>query len=172
MGAILDGAWEGMKLAAGIATLLIAVLGLLGIFNQLLGLAGAWLPGSPTLSLQRILGWTMIPFAWCMGIPRTEILPAAQLLGERFILTEVISYRDLATYFASGLIKSPRTILILSYALCGFVHLASLAIFTGGISALIPHRRDEVASLGMKALIAAFLATIVCGCIAGIFYTH
>ena len=97
-------------------------------------------------------------------------MPAAQLLGERFILTEVVSYKDMATFAASGLLREPRTLLVLSYALCGFTHVASLAIFVGGISALIPSRRDEIASLGFKALIAAFLATIMTGCVAGIFY--
>ncbi len=170
MGAIAEGAMEGMKLAAGIATLLIAVLGLVGIANFSIGQAAGLLPGHPTLSIQAILGWTMIPFAWCLGIPSAEILPAAQLLGERFLLTEVVAYRDLAKYAASGLIQSPRTMLIMSYALCGFVHLASLAIFVGGISALIPERRNQLASLGMKALIASFLATLITGCVAGIFY--
>ncbi len=169
MGSVVDGAWEGMKLAAGIATLLIAVLGLVAMVNFALAKVGAMLPGHPSLSLQSLLGLAMIPFAWCLGIPSHDIVPAAQLLGERFILTEVVAYKDLATYAASGLISSPRTVLIMSYALCGFVHLASMAIVIGGISALIPQRRDELANLGMKALIASFLATILCGCVAGIF---
>ncbi len=170
MGAVVNGAWEGLKLAAGIAALLIAVLGMVAIVNFLLAKIGFLFGSASALSLQKILGWTMIPFAWCLGIPKQEILPAAQLLGERFILTEVVSYRDLAAFAASGLIREPRTLLVMSYALCGFAHVASLAIFVGGISALIPSRRDEIASLGPKALIAAFLATIMTGCIAGIFY--
>lgn len=170
MGAVIDGAGDGLKLAAGIAALLIAVLGLVAILNALLHKAGVFLPGNADLSLQKILGWTMIPFAWCLGIPPQEIFPAAQLLGERFIMTETVSYRDLAAFSASGVIQSPRTMLVMSYALCGFAHVASLAIFVGGISTLIPNRRDEIAGLGMKALVAAFLATIMCGCIAGLFY--
>jgi concentrative nucleoside transporter, CNT family len=170
MGAITDGAWAGLKLAAGIAALLIAVLGLVGIINFLLATVGNWIPGGVELSLQKILGWVMVPFAWSMGIPSSEIAPAAQLLGERFILTEVVAYRHLADLAASGAITNPRTILVMSYALCGFVHIASLAIFVGGISTLVPERRDELASLGLKALVAAFLATVMTGCIAGIFY--
>ncbi len=171
MGAVVDGSWEGLKLAAGIATLLIAVLGFLGVVNYVLMKAGGLFPGDIRLSLQAILGWICIPFAWCMGIPGSEILPAARLLGERFIVTEVVAYKDLAGFVASQTIREPRTMLVLSYALCGFVHVASLAIFVGGISALVPARRDELAHLGMKALFAAFLATVMTGCIAGIFYT-
>ncbi len=163
MAAVSDGAWEGLKLAAGIAALLIAVLGLVAIVNFFLGKAD--------LSLQKILGWAMLPFAWCLGITGTELEPAARLLGERFILTEVISYKDMADMAAAGILHNPRTLLVLSYALCGFAHLASLAIFVGGMSALIPSRRDEIAGLGFKALIAAFFATILTGCMAGIFYS-
>ncbi len=171
MAAVSEGAWEGLKLAAGIATLLIAVLGLVAILNFFLAKMGLWIGFTADLSLQKILGWAMIPFAWCLGITGAEAEPAARLLGERFILTEVISYKDMADMAAAGVLHNPRTLLVLSYALCGFAHLASLAIFVGGMSALIPSRRDEIAGLAFKALLAAFLATILTGCMAGMFYT-
>jgi CNT family concentrative nucleoside transporter len=162
MGAVSDGAWEGIKLAAGIGALLIAVLGLVGMVNVILQKGG--------FTLETLLAWLMIPFAWCLGIAPGDIFPAARLLGERWILTEVVAYRDLAAFAAQGLIRDPRTIVVMSYALCGFTHVASVAIFVGGISALVPSRRDEIAALGMKALLAAFLATLATGCVAGIFF--
>ena len=129
------------------------------------------MPGQPDLSLEKILGWLMIPFAWCLGLSPHDLVPASRLLGERWILTEVVAYRDLAGFLAQGLIQDPRTVVVMSYVLCGFTHVASVAIFVGGISALVPGRRDEIAGLGFKALFAAFLATLITGCIAGVFFS-
>ncbi len=171
MSAVTEGAWEGIKLAVGIASLLIAILGLVALLNYLLHGIGVFLPGKPDLSFEKILGWLMIPFAWFMGIGAHDLFPAAQLLGERWILTEVVAYKDLANFVAAGTITDPRTIVVMSYALCGFVHVASVAIFVGGLSALIPNRQKEIAGLGMKALCAAFLATVMTGCIAGLFFS-
>jgi len=169
MAAITEGAHEGVKLAVGIAALLIAVLSLVAMLNWLLGWLSGYLPGVESLSLERMLGWLMLPFVFLLGIPQPEWLAAAQLLGERLILTEVVAYRDLAHFAAQGLV-SDRTLVVMSYALCGFTHVASVAIFVGGVSALIPERRDEIASLGLRALLAAILVTVMTGCIAGIFY--
>jgi CNT family concentrative nucleoside transporter len=90
-------------------------------------------------------------------------------LGERVILTEVFSYNHLAQLISGGQISDPRTVVILSYALCGFAHVAAMAIFVGGTAALAPSRRDDLASLGLRALLAATLATLMTGCVAGIF---
>lgn len=170
MGAVVEGAWEGMKLAVGIGTLLIAVLGLVALADAVLRKTGTFFPGAVDLSLKGILGWLMIPFVWCLGITGADLVPAAQILGERWILTEVVAYRDLASMSASGAISSLRTLVVMSYALCGFTHVASVAIFVGGVSALVPSRRDEIAALGMKSLFAAFLATVTTGAIAGVFF--
>jgi len=172
MGAVSEGAWEGLKLAAGITALLIAVLGLVGILDAGISRIAAFCVKGLDLSLTQILGWLMIPFAWCLGIPAHDLFPAAKLLGERLVLTEVVAYRDLAAFAASGAIRELRSVVILSYALCGFTHVASVAIFVGGISALVPSRRDEIAGLGLKALLAAFWVTLFIGCIAGLFYTQ
>jgi CNT family concentrative nucleoside transporter len=106
-----------------------------------------------------------------LGIPLADVPTAARLLGERVILTEVVAYQDLARLAAEGNVVEPRTVVILSYALCGFAHVASVAIFVGGTAALIPSRRDEVAGLGLRALLAATLATLMTGCVAGMFTT-
>jgi CNT family concentrative nucleoside transporter len=97
------------------------------------------------------------------------VAEASRLLGERVILTEVVSYQDMAQMIAGGQLSDPRTVVIMSYALCGFAHVASMAIFVGGTAALVPERRDDLASLGFRALLAATLATLMTACVAGIF---
>ncbi len=169
MSAIITGAMDGLKLAAGISTLLIAGLGLVALVDKLLALPGKWIGLAEPLSLVRILGWIFYPLAALLGITRADIAESARLLGERVILTEVVSYQDLGQMIATGQLADPRTVVILSYALCGFAHVASVAIFVGGMAALAPSRRDDLAGLGLRALLAATLATLMTGCIAGIF---
>jgi concentrative nucleoside transporter, CNT family len=107
--------------------------------------------------------------AFLFGMQSCDVTVAAPLLGERVILTEVFSYNHLAQLIASRQISDPRTVVILSYALCGFTHVAAIAIFVGGMAALAPSRRDDLASLGLRALLAATLATLMSGCVAGMF---
>lgn len=159
--ALSAGAMDGLKLAAGIATLLIAVLGLVALVDLALGLV--------SLDLGRLLSWLFTPLAWLMGIDSGDLPEAARLLGERAVMTEVVAYRNLGELAAAGSL-SPRTILVLSYALCGFAHLASVGIFIGGISALAPERREDLAALAWRALVGATLATLMTGALAGIFY--
>jgi CNT family concentrative nucleoside transporter len=160
---------DGLKLAAGISALLIAILGLVALVDKLLGTAGAWFGMTEPLSFVRILSWLFYPFAFLLGVQTNDVPVAARLLGERVILTEVFSYNHLAQLISSGQLTDPRTVLILSYALCGFAHVAAIAIFVGGTAALAPSRRDDLASLGLRALLAATLATLMTGCVAGIF---
>jgi CNT family concentrative nucleoside transporter len=169
MSAIIEGAMDGVKLAAGICALLIAMLGLTALVDKMLGAISGWCGMSQPLSLVKILGWIFYPLAALLGIARADIAEAARLLGERVILTEVVSYQDLAQMVKMGQLADPRTVVILSYALCGFAHVASVAIFVGGTAALAPARRDDLASLGLRALLAATLATLMTGCVAGIF---
>lgn len=169
MAALMDGSWEGLKLAAGIATLLIAVLGVVALVDY--GLVKATAPLSDALGgpvhLRRALGWLFTPLAWLLGLDGADTVAAGRLLGERVILTEVVAYQDLGKLAGT---VSPRTLLILSYALCGFAHLASVGVFVGGIAALAPGRRDELASLGLPALVGATLATLMTGALAGLYY--
>jgi CNT family concentrative nucleoside transporter len=169
MSAIIGGAMDGVKLAAGISALLIAMLGLVALVDKILGAASGWLGMAQPLTLVKILGWLFYPLAALLGIARSDIAGAARLLGERVILTEVVSYQDLAHMVAAGQLADPRSVVILSYALCGFAHIASVAIFIGGTAALAPSRRDDLAGLGLRALLAATLATLMTGCVAGIF---
>ncbi len=169
IGAIIQGAMDGLKLAAGISALIIAILGIVALLDKLLGVASSWLGMTEPLSIVRILGWVFYPLAFLLGIETSDVAVAAQLLGERVILTEVFSYNHLAQLISNGQITNPRTVVILSYTLCGFAHVAAMAIFVGGTAALAPSRRDDLASLGLRALLAATLATLMTGCIAGMF---
>jgi CNT family concentrative nucleoside transporter len=171
MSAIIQGAMDGLRLAAGISALLIAMLGLVALIDKELGVLGGWFGLAEPLSLVRLLGWIFYPPALLLGIEPSDVPAAARLLGERVILTEVFSYQDLAQMIAGGQLASQRSAVILSYALCGFAHVASMAIFIGGTAALAPSRRDDLASLGVRALLAATLATLMTGCVAGIFTT-
>jgi len=169
--AIIEGAMDGLKLAAGISALLIAILGVVALIDKLLGVGSSWLGMSEPLSFVRILSWLFYPFAFLLGLQSSDVPIAARLLAERVILTEVFSYNHLAQLISSGQVADPRTVVILSYALCGFAHAAAVAIFVGGTAALAPSRRDDLASLGLRALLAATLATMMTGCVAGIFST-
>jgi concentrative nucleoside transporter, CNT family len=171
MAAIIEGATDGLKLAAGIATLLIAMLGLVALIDAVLRLPSAWLGLRQPLTLVTLLSWAFYPLVVLLGIPFADVPKAAWLLGERVILTEVVSYQDMAQIAAAGGFVDPRTVVILSYALCGFAHIASVAIFVGGTAALAPSRRDELASFGLRALLAATLATLMTACVAGMFST-
>ncbi len=171
MAAIIAGAADGLKLAGGIAALLIAMLGLVALIDRLLMLPSAWLSLPQALTLATIFGWVFYPLTALLGIPLADVPTAARLLGERVILTEVVAYQDMAHLASAGAFVEPRSVVILSYALCGFAHVASVAIFVGGLVALTPTRRDEVASLGWRALLAATLATLMTACVAGMFTT-
>lgn len=165
--ALIDGAGQGMKMAVGIAALLIVFLGL----EALVDLALAQLPaiGGVPLSVTRVLAWLTWPFAILLGLRPEEWQIGADLLGSRFIETEVAAYFKLAAVqAASPPPLSPRSLTAMTYALCGFVHVASMGIFVGGISALVPHRAKDISLLGLRALWTAFLATLLTGCIAGV----
>ncbi len=169
--ALSAGAWEGVKLAAGIGAMLIAVLGVVAILD--LGLTAATTPFADSLGgaidLARILGWLFTPVAFLLGIEGADLQEAGRLLGQRIVLTEIYAYQQLSTLATNGEIAQ-RTLLVLSYALCGFTHVASMGIFVGGISALAPSRRDDLAALGPRALLGATLATLMTGALAGLFY--
>lgn len=171
MAALSAGSWDGLKLAAGIAALLVAVLGLVGVLDLVLTKVTAplevWF--DTPLTLQRILGWAFTPLAWLLGLESSDLAQAGQLLGQRILLTEVVAYQQLGE-MATAETLSPRTMLVLSYALCGFAHVASVGIFVGGITALVPSRRDDLASLAFPALAGSTLATLMTGALAGLFY--
>ncbi|MDR3233573.1 MAG: hypothetical protein LBT46_07935 [Planctomycetaceae bacterium] len=167
--AVLNGGEAGFKMIAGITTMLIAVVGLLAIINVLLGWCGSQLALPITLSIQNILGFIFYPFVWLMGVPAADVPEVARLLGTRVIATEIPAYFTLAGLIESGTIEQ-RSAVIAAYALCGFAHLPSLAIFIGGAAALAPNRKADIAAVAWQALFAATLACLMTGAVAGIFY--
>lgn len=182
MESVIVGAMEGVKLAVAIAALLIAILGLIALVNLFFGNLAS-LANSNSLilrriglifqviTLQNIMGALFLPLTFLTGISRNwnELWQASVLIGSRLITTEVPSYQQLAVLTSQGVI-SDRGLLIVSYALCGFAHLPAVGIFVGGFSTLIPSRRKDLSELGWKALWAATLATLMIGCVAGVFY--
>jgi concentrative nucleoside transporter, CNT family len=136
-----------------------------------------WGPLGPDtrLSLQLLLGWLHWPVAYLMGVPPQDCLVVGRLLGEKLILTEFVAYLDLSSLLSAagrGEIPplDPRSLFIVSYALCGFANVASIGIQIGGISPLAPSRRHDIARLGVKAMVGGALATFLIACIAGVFY--
>jgi len=170
MAALAAGAWDGLRIAAGIATILIAVLGVVGILDMVLAkVGGTVVSTAEPLSLANLLGWAFTPLAWLLGIEAGDIGETARLLGQRIILTEVVSYQEFGVLAEAGRL-SARTILVVSYALCGFAHVGGMGIAVGGFGALAPDRREEMGDLAFRALAVATLATLLTGALAGIFY--
>ena len=173
--AIINGANEGVKVVVGVAALLVAVLGLVALVDVVLGALGGKINVVTgwhfDWSMKGILGVLFYPFSLIMGVQPEDAVAVAKIVGERTIATEVAGYKDLALAIAEGTIKHPRSIVITTYALCGFAHLASMAIFVGGIAALPPTKKKVLSQIGFRALCAATLACLITACMAGIFFT-
>lgn len=169
--AIIRGSTEGVKLCVGIIALLLSFLGFLAMFNWLIGRAGVLFNLDYALTLEKILGFIFYPISYIIGIPPQDIPNISKLLGERMIVTELVAYKDLAFMIKTGAITNVRSITIATYALCGFAHIASLAIFVGGISTLAPKRTKDLARLGFRALLAATLACLMTAAVCGTFCT-
>jgi len=167
--AIINGANSGVKLIVGIVALLIAIISLVELIDLFLGWIGGFIGGNIDWSLKGLLGYVFYPFTAILGIPISDVDTISKIIGERVVVTEVTAYKDLAAAIASGTIQNPRTIVITTYALCGFAHVGSMAIFIGGIGALVPDRTGTLAKFGLRALVAATLACLMTGCIAGLF---
>jgi CNT family concentrative nucleoside transporter len=174
------GATDGMKLALNVGAMLVAFIALIALANALLGLpvqlyndwhgledAAAVAPWT----LQQLLGWVFWPFAFLIGVPISECAAIGTLLGEKVILTEFIAYLHLHETLVEGTAAlSPRTIVIASYALCGFANFASVGIQLGGIGGIAPERRHDLARLGVRAMAGGMLASLMTASVAGLLY--
>ena len=173
--AIINGANSGVKLIVGIVALLIAVLGLVALVDLILGGVGEkinlFLGFNIDWSLKGFLGYIFYPFTVMLGIPPSDAGVVSRIIGERAVLTEIPAYQHLAVAMEAGLLKHPRSAVVATYALCGFAHFASMAIFVGGISVLVPEKREILSKIGLRALLAATLACLLTACIAGTFFT-
>ncbi len=153
------GATVGVKLAANVAGMLIAFLALVTMINYVLGWVGT--------SLQQIFGFVFAPLAWTMGVPWSEARTFGDLLGTKLAINEFVAYIQLSGAAHAGTL-SPRSVVIGTYALCGFANFSSLAIQIGGIGALVPERRADLSRLGLRAMFAGAFASWLTACIAGI----
>ncbi len=163
IGAAARGTTEGLHLALNVGAMLISFLALVALVNVLLGKAGGWV-GVP-LSLEKILGYAFMPLALVMGVPWKDAFAVGDLLGTRMVLNELIAYSRLGPLKAT---LDPRTFTIATYALCGFANFSSIGIQIGGIGALAPERRSDLARLGPRALLAGTFANFMTACIAGV----
>jgi len=174
--AIINGANAGVKMIVGIAALLIAILGLVALVDLLLSAAGSKINLLFGLeyewSLKELFGYVFYPVTLALGIPPDDAGIVSRIIGERVIVTEVVAYRDLAAALEQNLLQHPRSAVITTYALCGFAHLASMAIFVGGICALVPEKTSNIGGIALRALLAATLACLLTACVAGTFFSQ
>lgn len=173
-----SGATIGLKIAINVGAMLIAFIGLIALVNTSVGGIAA-LFGFTHVTLQGLIGTLLAPLAWLIGVPWHDAPLAGNFIGEKLILNEFVAYGDLSPYLkdsvqvaAAGLqILDPKTIAIVSFALCGFANFSSIAILAGGFSAVAPERRSEVARHGLRALTASTLSNLMSAAIAGLFFS-
>ncbi|MGF7186552.1 CNT family concentrative nucleoside transporter [Desulfitispora alkaliphila] len=160
------GAGEGLHLALNVGAMLLAFIALVALLNSLLGTLGG-LVGADYLSIEWILGMIFAPLAVLMGVPIGDMIQAGNLLGQKIVINEFFAYASLSTLIQEAALEE-RTVVILTYALCGFANFASIGIQIGGIGTLAPNRRSDIARYGIKALISGSLAAFLTATIAGI----
>ena len=168
MDATIIGALDGLKMAASIAAILILIVGLVDLINQIFGQLATVSDIFKVINLPNIQGALFYPLTLLTGVSLDDSWTASVIIGRRLLETAIPPYQALAQASKDGLI-SDRTVIIVSYALSGFAHLASVGIFVGGTIALIPSRRRDISDLGWKALFVGTLATLMISCIAGVF---
>jgi len=161
-----QGAIAGLRLAGYVGAMLLAFVALIALANDALAWLGA-LGGVPDLTLQRLLGWVLAPVAWLLGVPWSDAPTVGSLLGVKTVLNEFLAYQELAGHIEAGSL-APRSVVIASYALCGFANFGSLAILLGGLGGLAPGRRDEVARLGLRSIVSGTLASFSTACVIGL----
>ncbi|MCF6409056.1 NupC/NupG family nucleoside CNT transporter [Pseudalkalibacillus salsuginis] len=157
------GASDGLKLALNVGAMLLAFIALIAMLNGLLGWIGGFF-GYGQLSLELILGYVFAPFAFIVGVPWEEAVRAGNFIGQKLVLNEFVAYSAFAPEIPE---LSAKTVAIVSFALCGFANLSSLAILLGGLGGIAPNRRSDIARLGIKAIIAGSLANMLSAAIAG-----
>jgi len=161
-----SGTTDGLRLAANIGAMLIAFVALIAMVNGFVGWIAGWFGFE--LTLQMILGWIFSPLMYLLSVPWDEAQAAGALFGEKLILNEFVAFSHLNEYLAG---MSSRTIAIVTFSLCGFANLSSIAILLGGLGVLVPEKRDLIGQLGMKAVLAGSLSNLMSAALAGILLT-
>jgi len=164
MDAVVRGTLAGVALLLNITAMLMVMVALVSLANMALGVLPD-IAGEP-LTLQRLLGWVFAPAAWLMGLPWGEAVTGGSLLGTKTILNELLAYLQLA-HLPEGEL-SPRSALIMTYALCGFANFGSLGIMIGGLAGIAPERRTDIVELGSLAIVSGTLATMMTGAVIGL----
>ncbi|MGK0373613.1 MAG: CNT family concentrative nucleoside transporter [Arenicella sp.] len=159
------GAAAGLQLAVNIGAMLIAFVALIAMLNGLLGWVGGY-AGMPELSMQGILGQLFRPVAFILGVPWSESAVAGSMIGQKLVLNEFVAFLD---FQAQKELMSAHTQAVVTFALCGFANFSSIAILLGGLATIAPHRRSDVARMGLRAVTAAFMANLMSAAIAGFF---
>ncbi|WP_299568755.1 NupC/NupG family nucleoside CNT transporter [uncultured Shewanella sp.] len=174
------GASSGMHLALNVGAMLIAFVGLIAMINGIIGGVTGWF-GLEGITLELILGYIFMPLAFLIGVPWNEALVAGSFIGQKIVVNEFVAYLNFAPYLLdasaegyqvvaeTGLMMTDRTKAIISFALCGFANLSSIAILLGGLGAMAPSRRHDLARLGIRAVIAGSLANLMSATLAGLF---
>ncbi len=161
-----SGTTDGLRLAANIGAMLVAFVALIALFNGLVGWVAGWF--GYELTLQMILGWLFAPLMYLLSVPWAEAQAAGALFGEKLILNEFVAFSHLNEYLAG---MSPRTFAIVTFSLCGFANLSSIAILLGGLGVLVPEKRDLIGQLGLKAVLAGSLSNLMSAALAGLLLT-
>ncbi len=171
-----SGAASGMQLALNVGAMLLAFVALIALLNGILGGIGGWFD-YPQLSLELILGWVFSPIAYLIGVPWSEAMVAGSFIGQKIIVNEFVAFMNFGQYLqaeelvrAAGLqVLSDHTKAIISFALCGFANLSSVAVLLGGLGSMAPSRRHDIARFGLKAVVAGTLSNLMSATIAGFF---
>ncbi len=167
VGAAAGGGASGMQLALNIGAMLLAFIGLIALINGLLGGIGAWV-GMEHLTLEWILGKLFLPLAFLIGVPMVDADVAGSLIGQKLVANEFVAYLSFTPMIPE---LNEKTVAIISFALCGFANLSSVAILLGGLGSIAPTRRPEIARFGVKAIAAGTLSNLMSATIAGFFLT-
>lgn len=177
--AINNGTYEGLKLAVNVAAMLLVFLAFIAMINYIFGKVGQWTSVNDwvadissgrydRLSMQFLLGYIFSPLMWVLGVPSEDISLVGSLLGEKLIMTELVGYVSLTELKSTGAFSDPKSIIMSTYIVCGFANFASVGIQIGGIGAIAPTQKVLLTKLGMKALLAGSLASLLSATIVGI----
>lgn len=164
------GAFSGLQLVMNVGAMLLAFIALIAMLNGFIGWVAGF-AGYEGVTLQSLLGYIFQPLAWVIGVPWEEAQVAGSLIGTKLVVNEFVAYADFANYLKpeAAIALSPKTVAIITFALCGFANLSSIAILIGGLGAMAPNRRSDVARMGLKAVAAGTLSNLMSAAIAGLF---
>jgi CNT family concentrative nucleoside transporter len=165
--ALCRGASDGMKLSINVMAMLLALVSVVAMANYLLGLLQEPMGLAHPITLQTVFGWVNAPFAWLMGVPFQDCVNVGAVLGERIVLNEFFGYLSLVEMQKAGILQE-RSLTLATYALCGFANFASVAIQIGGVGALVPERRKDLAQLGLRAMAGGLLACYLSAAVVGV----